>query len=373
MSRLAVGLILLVVTATMARRITKKLLMKAVAAEPVLIIGGTGLMGVPTARALQELGHKVVIMSRGREDTAQGTKGRRPALPENIELLVCDREDGRAFHAALTAPTCPSIIVDFTAMAPKHIESVFAAHRARPVSHYVFISTNMVYPGGVENMDLSERASAGTPVSEDEVRYDAAAAAPENYGGNKLKCEALLSTDPLTLPSTIVRPPAVVGPGCDSRHERLHRFVANLPPMPPPERPRRPAETPGQRFRVACADDVASVIAALVAAGPTETVEVYNVASGDARGVTMDEYAVALRAAVESAGGGGEGAAGVAVEAPPGGAYEGCVPMEAVLLRNYEKQAVLSSAKAEHELGFEPTPLKDFLEQAVQWHTPLIE
>jgi len=57
-----------------------------------------------------------------------------------------------------------------------------------------------------------------------------------------------------------VRPPAVVGAGCDPRHEKLQRLVLGLPPLHE-SKARLPAKRPGRRFRVACADDVAQVVA----------------------------------------------------------------------------------------------------------------
>ena len=74
-------------------------------------------------------------------------------------------------------------------MEPSHGESVYRAHERMPFAHYVFVSTNMVYPGGVENMDVS--ATDGR-IEESAVRRGQSNQAPCNYGGNKLKCEARL-------------------------------------------------------------------------------------------------------------------------------------------------------------------------------------
>ena len=192
----------------------------------VLIIGGTGLMGVPTAAALLDAGHVVTVMSRGKSK-GQGSGGNRPKLPAGCKVLTCDRTDETSFIEALCNPSCPRIVVDFTAMKPEHIEAVKAANVRRRIKHYVFVSTNMVYPGGVEDMDLSATAAQGQRVDEGVVRRDLASEAPDNYGGSKLKCEALLAAAAVAsdgrapLISTVVRPPAVVGAGCDSRHEKL--------------------------------------------------------------------------------------------------------------------------------------------------------
>ena len=80
-------------------------------------------------------------------------------------------------------------------------------------------------------------------------------------------------------------------------------------------------------------------------------------ASGDAAGVTMDEYAATIGAALQVAG-------GVAATTT--------VPMDAHGLRNYEKQGVVDTSKAERELGFRPSPLDTFVQETVAWHIPLL-
>ena len=42
-------------------------------------------------------------------------------------------------------------------------------------------------------------------------------------------------------------------------------------------------------------------------------------------------------------------------------------------LRNYEKQGVVRTDKAERELGFRPAPLREWLGEVVAWHAPLLE
>lgn len=197
-------------------------------AADVLVVGGTGLMGAPTARLLQKRGHHVVVLSRGAA-SGGGTNGRRPEQAAGCTHLVCDRDGGGGggggdddekdlFVQMLAAKSTPRIVIDFTAMHKQHIEQVIEAHKQTPLQHYIFISTNMVYPGGPENMDVSPLcASAGAGwIAEDAANLDSEAALLDTYGGNKLRCEQLLrdaGAGPSPLPSTVVRPPSVVGPG----------------------------------------------------------------------------------------------------------------------------------------------------------------
>jgi len=299
-------------------------------------------MGAPTARRLQASGHRVVVMSRGSQQV-MGTGGERPQQAA-CESLICDREDEEAFVRALSANDCPRVVVDFTAMRPQHVEAVLKAHRDRPLDHYVFISTNMVYPGGPEDMDVS---GLHQPISEDAVDLKVADSAPDTYGGRKLKCEQLLhqAASEQSVPATTLRPPAVVGPGCDSRHERLQRLAAGLPPLPPPRSKRGNAARPGP-FRVAYSEDVAAAVCAVIARGSAVHGEAFNVASNES--LTLEQYMAELAAVL-----GRE-----AVPAP-----------EDPALRNYERQGELDVSKAQRVLGFQPTAVGEWMRDTVAWHS----
>ena len=87
-------------------------------------------------------------------------------------------------------------------------------------------------------------------------------------------------------------------------------------------------------------------------------------ASGAAEGYDLDEYVSALAVALDrssDSGGGGGGGAPLAVP--------DVIPDA---LRNYEKQGVLDTSKAEAELGFVPTPLSAWMAETVAWHAPLL-
>lgn len=306
-------------------------------------------MGAPTVRCLQQAGHRVVVLSRGRE-AGQGAHGLRPGQP-TAESVLCDRQDPDALRQVLHGPRSPRILVDFAAMRPEHLGPILEVHREGRLLHYVFVSTNMVYPGGPESMDVS---ALPQPIVESAVDLGAAEVVPEGYGGFKLRCEAVLRRAFLEegLPVTVVRPPAVVGPGCDSRHERLQRLVLGLPP-PPAGRRRGPAARRGP-FRVVHSGDVGLLIAAAV--GKRERTpgavlgEAFNVASGEAP-TALAEYVGAMAAA--------------AGRAPP------LLPDD-TLLQSYERQGVLDVRKAERVLGFQPAPLSGWMRETVAWHAPLL-
>mmetsp|Transcript_3886 Transcript_3886/g.7803 ORF Transcript_3886/g.7803 Transcript_3886/m.7803 type:complete len:363 (+) Transcript_3886:58-1146(+) len=320
---------------------------KASLRAAVLVVGGSGLMGAPTVRRLVDQGHHVVVLTRGREQ-GQGTAGKRPELASLAKRIVCDRGDADEFKKVLSDPDCPRIVVDFAAMLPEHIEAVLAAHGERPLDHYVFISTNMVYPGGPEKMDISSLAA---PVSEDRADIELAELAPDSYGGRKLKCEALLQRAFACerFPVTVLRPPAVVGPGCDHRHERLQRHVEGLPPLAP--RPRAVLATQPGRFRVAYSGDVAQTVSAVIARGRSVHGEAFNVACDDS--LTLSEYVAAMAQAA------GCELAPAAPEDPSS--------------RNYELQGLIDISKAQTVLGFQPTPVSAWMPRTVAWHAPILK
>jgi len=284
-------------------------------------------------------------MSRG-SSQAQGAQGQRPEQA-SCEIVTCDREDSEAFLRAITSPHCPRVIVDFTVMCPAHVEAVLEAHSKRSLDHYIFISTNMVYPGGIEDMDVTGLTQ---PITEDAADLAGAAVAPDTYGGQKLKCEALLqqAARDTGFPSTTFRPPAVIGPGCDNRHEKLQRLVAGLPPLPVRDSKRPLTRNPGA-FRVAYCGDVAEVVAAAVSRGRLVHGETFNVACAES--ISIEDYAAAIATTLGRA-------------SPE-------VPNDAVL-RNYERQGELDVTKAQRLLGFQPTPIADWMPEVVLWHQRLM-
>ena len=339
------------------------------ATADVLVIGGTGFMGAPTAKLLHDQGRSVMVLSRGCENTGKGFAGRRPELPSGVTVISCDRKDS-GFAALLTSTTCPRIIIDFQAYTVEQLEVIIKAHRERPLKQYIYISTNYVYPGGPEAIGVQDLPQ---PIAEQAAEPLSRVFALSNksfngYGGGKLQCEARLrgAAAQEGFPSLILRPPAAVGPRCDSRHERLQRLLAGLPPFgngaarhatPHPQH-EPPTRTP-RRFRVAFSGDVAAATSLGISAlerGVVQPGEAFNVASGEP--VTLDEYAAVVARAL-----------GVkAQDVSRDGALTRSTPELPMKPTDYDLQGVLDTSKAERVLGFRPTSTEAFVKETVDWH-----
>ena len=261
----------------------------------VLVVGGSGLMGAATIRHLLAAGHKPTNLARGGTVTASGGLAR-PPLPDGVPTLLCDRATEGPKLRRLLAEGDFDAIVDYFAMTPEHIEDVVAAFRegsSTDLRSYIFISTNMVYPGGPGGFDISPLRPL---VPEGLADIAGAASAPDDYGGLKLKCEAVLQQawQDHGFPFTTIRPPSVIGPACDVRHELLQRVAMGLPV--PASRDRPLATAPEGGFRLAFSEDVASLCLAVLAA-PEEKVrgESFNVAMEEA--LSLEDYIWACREA----------------------------------------------------------------------------
>ena len=182
----------------------------------VLVVGGTGFLGPPVVARLSRLGHEVVVYHRGEHEAD---------LPFGV----------RHVHSAEAAPPVVSFPGELTgiawdvvlAMAPigrRDAAALMAAFHgiARRV---VALSSGDVYraygvftggePGSPDPRPLAEDA----PLRERLHPYRDAAGVPAHLAEyEKISVERAVLSDP-GLPGTVLRLPAVYGPG-----DRQHRF-----------------------------------------------------------------------------------------------------------------------------------------------------
>jgi len=324
-------------------------------------------MGSATCHHLLKAGHAVTSLARGGTMTKSGGLPR-PPLPDGIATLVCDRAKEGAKLQELLIEERFEAVVDYFAMTPAHVEDIVSAFlraggvASAPLRLYIFISTNMVYPGGPGGFDISLLRPL---VPEHKVELASAGSAPNDYGGLKLKCEALLQQawEEHGFPFTAIRPPSVIGPACDNRHELLQRVAMGLP-MPEKMRSYPVAAKPDDGFRLAFSEDVANLCVRALAA-PVDNVrgETFNVAMEEA--VTLLGYIAACREAVSPEAAAAWPAKEVAAAA--------LVRLGREKMGSYEGQSCLDISKAKRVLGWKPTPFAEAVKATVEWHRPLLQ
>jgi len=170
-----------------------------------VLIGGSGMIGRATARALAEDGWEVVAVSRS------GT------LPDGlaelgVEAATADREDDGQLRAAVGAGA--DVVYDSVAFTRQHGEQLNAL--AGLVGSLVVISSASVYADDEGRALDGEGELPHMPVPILETQRTAESG-NENYSTRKAELEQTLLAGPL--PATLVRACAIHGPGAKMPRE----------------------------------------------------------------------------------------------------------------------------------------------------------
>jgi nucleoside-diphosphate-sugar epimerase len=192
----------------------------------VLIIGGTAFMGPYVARHLRQLGHEVTLFHRGQTKFD---------LPEGVDEIFGDRHSLEAYAGQLRQ-LAPDVVLDMiqvTESNAKALMSVFRGFTRRVVvasSADVYRAYNRlrnVEPGPPDPTPLTENS----PLREKFYPYRGERPREENDAQrwmdayDKILIERVIMGEP-ELPGTILRLPAVYGPG-----DRQHRLFSYLKRM----------------------------------------------------------------------------------------------------------------------------------------------
>jgi nucleoside-diphosphate-sugar epimerase len=182
----------------------------------VLVIGGTNFVGPHVVMQLIEAGHEVTIFHRGRTEAD---------LPEGVGRIRGDQRR-LADHANELRRLAPEVVLDMIPMNEKDARDVMSVLKgvARRV---VAISSSDVYRA----YDIVRRRESGLPdpvlLDEDaplrEKLYPYEGEGAEEY--EKILVEKAVTGDS-ELPGTVLRLPAVYGPG-DHQH-RLFPYVKRM-------------------------------------------------------------------------------------------------------------------------------------------------
>ena len=181
----------------------------------VLIIGGTAFIGPHVVRRLVSDGHEVTIFHRGEHE---------PELPSSVRHV----HSSSASFPVLDFPRAlvswkPDVVLHMVAMGERDAEAVVRTFKG-VARRLVVPSSGDVY--GVYGVLIgSESATVGTellgeesPLRKNLYPYRKMAKGPDDwiYNYEKILVEQVVMGDP-ELPGTILRLPAVYGPG-DGRH-----------------------------------------------------------------------------------------------------------------------------------------------------------
>jgi len=301
--------------------------------DSVLIIGGTRFIGRFAVEEFREHGYDVTIFNRGNHENPF-------ADDPGVDRIEGDRTDDGDLADAAAAD--PDVVIDCVAYKPKEVRT--ATRLFDDVDAYVYVSSGAAY--GDEDVPKRENETTLHDCSDDQARDDGS----ETYGprkaeGDRTVFEAAAERD---VNAMSLRPPVVYGP-----HDYTERFDYWIDRVVEHDRVIVPGDGTNLWHRVY----VESVARALrVVAEEGEPGEAYN--TGDRRLLTLQEavetVADALDADVEVVTAGERELATAGIEST-----------DFPLYREYPH--VMSTEKLA-ALGWEPVPVEEGIERAVEDH-----
>jgi nucleoside-diphosphate-sugar epimerase len=306
----------------------------------ILLIGGTGFLGVPLVCRLAAAGHDVAVFHRGR------TQAR---LPECVQHILGDRDHLTDFARELRQLR-PDVVIDLVAYVEAHSLGLLEVFRGF-VGRSVVLSSGDVYhaygrftgiePGPVERVPLGEEALLRTVLFPYRAMAKGSGDLLHDY--DKIPIERTVLSDP-ALPGTVLRLPMVHGPG-----DHQHRLFPYLKRMDDGRRAILLDEgMAAWRCTRGHAENVAAAIA-LAATDERAAGRVYNV--GEAVALTEADW---VRAIGEAAGWKGD------VVIVPRGRL--AVP------GNMDQDLVTDTSRIRIELGYrEEVPFTEGLRRTVEW------
>jgi nucleoside-diphosphate-sugar epimerase len=309
----------------------------------VLVVGGTGFIGGATARRLAASGHEVIVLHRGE---------RAPSLPAGMTELRGDRKRMAELAPALRAAK-PEVVVDFVAFNGQDVRTLVEVV-AGIARRLVVISSVDVYraygrltrvePGPPELLPLREDA----PLREVPFPRRRWATGPEDvaWDYDKIPVELAAQSEP-ELPGTVLRLPAVFGPGDHNRH-RVGEYLTRMDAAA--ERLDLDAALARWRWTRCYVDDVAdAVVQATI--DPRAEGRTYNV--GDEDSPTEGDWVRAIARAADYR--------GSVVEVARG-------PSD----HDFGHHLLVDTKRIREELGWAPrTPADEGLARSVAWERAL--
>ncbi|WP_349367916.1 NAD-dependent epimerase/dehydratase family protein [Salinarimonas sp.] len=218
----------------------------------VLVLGGSGFVGSALVPALREAGFAVTLANRGTR-----------RVPHTRQIVL-DRDDERSV-AALGAPDAPAfdLVVDTSAYTGPQAARARTALAGR-VGRWIHLGSAAVYADGLDRAPREDDPIGGAAV------WGA-------YGLEKSDADRIHLAAEDGVPTAILRPPYLYGPGNDNDRETFvfARALTGRPIVVPGA-----GAAPLQFLHVA---DLAAIVVALARVG-WSGVEIYNVAEAQTVG-----------------------------------------------------------------------------------------
>ena len=187
----------------------------------ILIIGGTQLTGPFVVRQLMERGHAVTLYNRGNH-----------AIPDGVAHIRAPRDPGGdadryhlLAHADIFARVRPDVVIHMIAFTRADAEAFVRVFK--PIAgRAVVVSSSDIYLV----MGRCNRTEPGPPVPVPLTEDAPQRQMPSIHGPERDKrfVEEVVTSEP-KLPSTILRFPAVYGPGTYRRQDWIKRILDDRP------------------------------------------------------------------------------------------------------------------------------------------------
>jgi nucleoside-diphosphate-sugar epimerase len=293
----------------------------------ILVIGGTRFIGPPVLRRLHAGGHELLLVHRGQTHAD---------LPAGIKHLTTDRQHLSA-HATAMMAFAPEIVLDMIPSRESDAQAVMdlfhgVARRVVAISsqdvYHAFGLINGTESGPPDPLPLDEDAPLRRNL------YPFRGVIPEREEYDKILVERVVMCD-ATLPGTVLRLPAVYGPG-----DYQHRVAEYLRRMDDGRRTIILAsEAAGWRWTRGYSENVADAIA-LAVTDDRATNQIFNV--GEPAALSLGDWVRAIGAAA--------GWHGAIAEIP-----NAQLPPDLQSGLNTQQEIVIDSTRIRRELGYHET------------------
>jgi len=310
----------------------------------ILVIGGTGFISSHLVRLLMDRGHAVSAFTRGKRDVD-------PGLQNGVTWIRGDR-DSRGDLESVAKDGRYDVVYDMVAYEAAHSQEAARVFRGR-VGRFVHCSTISVYM-------VADKVRC--PITEDQDKGPLMPFFPRNpfgmdYGIKKRACERVLweAHDDRLFSVSVLRPAYVSGPGDPASRDWfwVERILDGGPLL-----------VPGSGdivFQQVFVDDVAGMFAELPERSGTAG-KAYNVAGEEI--FSLNDYLHVLGELV------GRPVTLVHLDQEDFDALDfSQSPDGDVFTFNVRRTAVFSLDRIKRDLGYRPTPFRDYMKRTIEWWT----